>query len=275
MAANRRFAKLCCGGNDFIIVDFRDAALPEDIPSLARTLCARRTGVGADGLIALVADSDHPFGLLLHNADGSPAEVSYNGSRCAGRYAFEAGIVPEEFSFASGAGPIRARVEGSAVELEVPPPSGMKPHLRVRERGETVLGHAIQAGVPYFVIFRDDLNELWVETVPPLLRTNSAFAEGTNVAVALRKGAGLYEARFFERGVAEETSSSGSGCVAVALVAAQLHGDSSPVTVATRGGDFAISFSRQGSEFRGVSTAGEVRFVFRGELTGETLAAAG
>lgn len=268
----RQFAKLSCGGNDFIIIDSRNSPPAGDLSNLARALCARRTGIGADGLIFLVPEHDMPFGIALYNSDGSKAEVSFNGSRCVGRYVFEAGIVPAKFSFASGAGPITVQVKGTKVSLEILPPEEVRLHVQVQVRDEIIRGHAIKIGVPYFVLFQDDLNYSWVDRVPPRIRTHPTFPNGTNVAVACRREQQLYEARFFERGVKEETLSSGSGCVSVALLAAIRRGAASPVTVRTKGGDFQVAFEREGSRILKVSTSGEVLYIYRGEATDEMLA---
>ena len=266
-----KFAKLCCGGNDFIVIHGESAPVGERLPDLARRVCTRRFGVGADGLIVLNPHEELPFRMQLFNADGSTAEVSFNGSRCVGLFAFGEGKVPKEFSFASEAGSIHVLVEGDVVTLRVPPPEELRPNMELDERGERVLGHSIRIGVPYFVIFQDDLNYSWIDRIPPRLRTHSSFPRGSNVAVACRREQSLYEARFFERGVAEETMSSGSGCVAVALVAAAVQGAVSPVIMRTKGGDFDVAFKTSGRSISDVTTSGKVSLVFTGELDTEAL----
>lgn len=261
-----KFAKLVCGGNDFIIIDGRDRMPGGDLSALARSLCDRRSGVGADGLIILVADDVFPFAMMLFNEDGSSAEVSYNGSRCVGLYASREGLTPENFRFASKAGSVGVTVDGDEISLDIPAPQGFHTGMKVSAQdGEEVVGDLANVGIPYFVIFREDLEAGWVETVPPRLRTNKAFPSGTNVAVARPPEGGICAARFFERGVAEETASSGSGCVAVALTAALRFGANSPITVRTEGGDFEIVFSRRDDNFTDILSAGKVSYVFRGE----------
>ena len=83
-----KFAKLCCGGNDFIVIHGESAPVGERLPDLARRVCTRRFGVGADGLIVLNPHEELPFRMQLFNADGSTAEISFNGSRCVGLFAF-------------------------------------------------------------------------------------------------------------------------------------------------------------------------------------------
>jgi diaminopimelate epimerase len=270
-----RFAKLCCGGNDFIIICGADAPPPGELPELARRLCARRWGIGADGLIVLSPHTALPFRIGLINADGSRAEVSFNGSRCVGLYAHAEGLVPAEFSFASEAGDIHVKVDGRNVSLQVPPPKEFRASMELEVGGEQVVGHFIRVGVPYFVIFQDDLNYTWIDRVPPRVRTHTAFPNGTNVAVAQRRSKSIYEARFFERGVAEETLSSGSGCVAVALVAALSLKAASPVRVITKGGDFSVEFRQERQSFSQVLTGGEVVFIYRGEIPSGAVAEIG
>lgn len=262
----QRFAKLACGGNDFVIIDSRHSPPGGDLEALARAVCDRRAGIGADGLIILVADNRAPFGIMLFNEDGSRAEVSYNGSRCVGLYAIEEGIATAPLSFGSEAGPIEVDAEGRMITLRVPPPGRIELDLTIREEGENIEGALAVVGVPYFVLFRDDLHSAWVETVAPRLKTNSAFPDGANIAVARPPQGATTEARFFERGVAEETPSSGTGCVAVALSAALLYGAESPFTVRTAGGDFPVAFKRRKDHFSDIVSSGEVRFICRGEL---------
>jgi diaminopimelate epimerase len=261
-----KFAKLSCGGNDFIVIDSRNSHPEGDLTVLVRRLCDRRNGVGADGLIFLVADEKLPFGMLLFNEDGSRAEVSYNGSRCVGLYAFVEGIAPAEFAFASAAGEVGVTVHGDDVTLRVPPPSRIDSYKRIVEQGREIQGDWAIVGVPYFVVFTEDLRATWLEGALPAARTNPAFPEGTNVAAASPPENGACRARFFERGVAEETPSSGTGCVAVALTAALRYGIASPITVKTAGGDFPIKFHREGDLFLEISSSGKVNYIFRGEI---------
>ena len=68
-------------GNDFLVALTRD--VPREIEKLAAQLCDRRTGIGADGLLLGLPGSDGAdLTMVLHNADGSQAEMSGNGIRC-------------------------------------------------------------------------------------------------------------------------------------------------------------------------------------------------
>jgi diaminopimelate epimerase len=157
-------------------------------------------------------------------------------------------------------------VDGAEVRLQVPPPTEVRTAMALDIPGEAPLRASyVVAGVPYLVLVVEDLEDPWVERVPPTLKTHRAFPAGTNVAVARFDDVRGLRARFFERGVEEETPSSGTGCVAVALLSALLHDLPSPVTVTTAGGDFRISFTRAGEGFADIITGGRVDYACRGE----------
>lgn len=258
------FAKLICGGNDFLVLDCRHRPLPADPAALTVDLCDRRQGVGADGAIFLIPDAKAPFRIVLFNADGSRAAVSYNGSRCLGRYAVAARIAESPFSFASDAGEIGVTVDGGMVTVSVPAPQPPRLNLQLEQDGEIIPAHFVVAGVPYLVLYRDDLRHPWVERVPWILRSHPEFPGKTNVAVVRRREHGGIEARFFERGVDEETPSSGSGTVAIAAIAAALDRITSPLVVHCAGGEFPVNFVRRGDTIGDVTAAGEVKLICTG-----------
>lgn len=249
--------KLCCGGNDFIVCDFRKKTLPENTGALVKKLCNRRDSVGADGAIFLLKDEKLPFRISLFNSDGSAAEVSYNGSRCVSLYAVAQGLTPDDFSFASKAGIINASVRSNNVTINVPSPCDWNLDMELELDGAYSKGSYVKAGVPYLIFFVNDLSSQWVESVAAKFKTHPAFPEGTNVAV-VKIEENQPAARFFERGVEEETPSSGSGCVAVASLCNLQFAVSSPVAVATAAGEFLITFEKDISGFKNILTAGEV-----------------
>ena len=266
MLNNIQLTKLCCGGNDFIVVDFRKHSLPENASSLVVQLCNRRESVGADGAIFLLEDEKNPFRIALFNSDGSPAEVSYNGSRCVSLYAVARGLADNSFTFSSDAGPIHAEVNGNEVTISVPSPCDWNLEMELEMDQDSYKASYVKAGVPYLLFFVDDLYSDWVEAVPAKFKTHPAFPAGTNVVVVKADTGKNPKARFFERGVEEETPSSGSGCVAVAGICNMQLGYESPVTVITEAGNFTISFEKELSAMKNVQTAGEVIYCFDAEV---------
>ena len=89
-----KFTKMHGAGNDFVIINLIEEKLdPACAPELAQKLCARRTGIGADGLMLTArAENGGDFKLLFYNSDGSLGEMCGNGARCIARYGFEHGL---------------------------------------------------------------------------------------------------------------------------------------------------------------------------------------
>lgn len=261
-----QIGKYCCGGNDFIIQDCRETSIPDNAETLAKRMCNRREGIGSDGLIFLLNDPSHPFRMKLFNADGSPAEVSYNGSRCVGKYALDNNIATVPFTFGSDAGKIDIDLDGNKISLKIPSPVDTRLGFDLDLDGERLSLNFIRSGVPWVVFYADDLTSERIEKIASSLKIHPDFPEGTNVVVGQKRVDDSIEARFFERGVNDETPSSGSGCVSVALISSLVHDLESPVIVRTEGGDFGIHFERTGQEFANVVTAGEVACAFRGNI---------
>ena len=107
-AASRAIPALKMHGthNEFILIDERPPQV-EDYEALARRVCDRTSGWGADGLLVLSEESGAAARMRIINADGSEAEMCGNGMRCAARYLAERGA-GERFTIATLAGPIEA-----------------------------------------------------------------------------------------------------------------------------------------------------------------------
>jgi diaminopimelate epimerase len=104
-------------GNDFLVV--LDAPITAE---LARQVCDRRFGIGADGLLRLTKGTDTDLGMELRNADGSPAEMSGNGLRCLVQAAVLAGWVSgPTVTVATAAGVRTARVDGDFIRVDMGP----------------------------------------------------------------------------------------------------------------------------------------------------------
>src|SRR5919108_5066989 len=105
-----RFMKLSGSGNDFILVDNRERVIDGRAGALAAKVCRHRMSVGGDGLILIERSRRADFKWRLFNADGSEAEFSGNGARCAARFAYLKRIAPHRMQFETLAGLIEAEV---------------------------------------------------------------------------------------------------------------------------------------------------------------------
>ncbi len=194
-------SKYSANGNDFVIFH---SEIKEDRSQLAREICHRQDGVGADGLIVIVPHSDYDFEWQFYNSDGSTAEMCGNGSRACAHYAFMHDLAPNNMSFLTEAGVINAVVSGNMIMTELTPPKVL--YKAVESNG--VSWWKIDTGVPHMVSFTQNIEEFDIEEARALryehnANINIAFVDGNNLRV-----------RTYERGVEDETLACGTGMAA-------------------------------------------------------------
>jgi diaminopimelate epimerase len=275
------FAKMNGSGNDFILIDNREAQIvPLTMPLMARGLCARGLSVGADGLIILEASSrvDPRLGKVdfqwrFFNADGSSAEMCGNGGRCAARFALDHGLAGQRMVFDTLAGPIRAWVDGATVKLEMVPPHGAYRGVIMDDLPEQVVIDGVNTGVPHAVIVYENLDAAPVRELGRFIRFHQHFAPaGTNVNFAALREGELW-VRTYERGVEDETLACGTGAVASALVAGTSMGLASPVAVRVKSGErLKVHFKMKPGGFEEVFLEGAAVYAYEGRLHREAFA---
>jgi diaminopimelate epimerase len=242
------FSKYSGAGNDFLIVDERHQSAFGEASMIAKALCRRGVSVGADGLITL-SISDVEGGAVarmrLWNADGSDAAFSGNAARCAVRYLVDEGLATEDVALQTDIGIVRGRVDGTSALVTVPGLARVWPARRLRVEGRDLIGTYAQGGVPFFVVLHDDPDELPIRFLGRAIRAHAALQpEGANVDFArVDDDQNLYF-RVYERGVENETLSSGTGSIAAALAAAAADRVTSPVACHARGGTLTVRFRR-------------------------------
>lgn len=264
----REFWKMSGSGNDFVFFDARETepgALAE--PAGVQQLCARRTGIGADGVVFLEPWTDGDFRMRYYNADGSRASLCGNAALCISHLAVELGAArPEGFRFATDAGVLTGRIReglpevdlGAVTEVRVEVPIALEP-------GESQIGFAV-AGVPHAVILCEDVERIDLEARAPRVRWSAEFADGANVNF-LSRATGGWRMRTFERGVEGETLACGTGAVAsAAVLAAWGLNPSEEVRVRTSSG-LPLDVRLVGEVGRWhPSLRGNAKIVFRGRL---------
>lgn len=149
------FVKAHACGNDFLVVD--ESVAERRHAELARTLCARNTGIGADGVEFLERRGDGSLFLRLFNADGSEAELSGNGTRCVAAWLAASEQLPE-VTFGTHGGPRRCRLvreEGDVrwIETGMGVPRVMRRAIRIDGVEGDIHGAMVNVGNPHFVIF--------------------------------------------------------------------------------------------------------------------------
>jgi len=242
------FVKYSGAGNDFIILDARAGDVGGDPSALAKALCRRGRSVGADGLIVVEppdADDDALARMRLWNADGSEAEISGNGARCVARFLVDGGADAGAIRFATDVGLVTAQVDGDICRLQLPIRARVFPKRRLRVEGRDITGTYVEVGVPFFACFHDNPDELAVRFLGRAIRNHPLLApRGANVDfVRVEDDQRLYF-RVYERGVEDETLSSGTGSISAALAAAAAGKVTSPVVCVARGAELTVRFRR-------------------------------
>ena len=194
-------SKYSANGNDFVIFHSETKV---DRSELAREICHRQDGVGADGLIVIVPNADYDFEWQFYNSDGSTAEMCGNGSRACAHYAFVHDLAPKKMSFLTEAGVINAEVDGDMVLSELTPPVILEKDIEFNGKN----WWKIDTGVPHMVGFTENIEEFDILKAKELrekynANVNIAFVDGKNLRV-----------RTYERGVEAETLACGTGMAA-------------------------------------------------------------
>ena len=244
-------------GNDFVLIDNRQKVLGTSAEALAKKLCHRKWGIGADGMLLLQNHSDYVFEVLYYNADGSPSFCA-NGCRCAVHLAEALGLMAEDVHFLAADGPHWAAANQNVVQLSMNAVTGIQ---------KLSAGYWLDTGAPHYVQWGTDFKGLSVADEGKAVRNRPAFQKvGVNVNFVQPAKGNTLVVRTYERGVEAETLSCGTGAVAAALVAAT-QGYHSPVAINMPGGRLQVSFAKgQEGYFQDIHLTGPVQRVFFGEI---------
>ncbi|MEP7346571.1 MAG: diaminopimelate epimerase [Gemmatimonadaceae bacterium] len=263
----RPFWKMTGSGNDFVFFDAR-----ENPPGVLETraaidaLCARRTGIGADGVVFLERDPIHSFGIRYFNRDGSLAELCGNASLCSVTLARTLGVVPEgsDFTFQTSSGPLKGRVINGIPEIEIASVTEQKNEVDIpRQVGEQRIGFA-RVGVPHLVVLVNDVASVDVEGRGRELRNWPTLRDGANANFVAPHENG-WIMRTYERGVEAETLACGTGAVATASLLGAWNLAPDQVTLVTRSAAPLIANIPR-STAQQPSLRGEGRLVFSGAV---------
>lgn len=243
------FVKAHAYGNDFLYVTDEDAA-GRDPASLARALCERHAGVGADGLI-LFHPTANGARMRLFNADGSYSEVSGNGVRALGAVLLQdrAGEGPASLVIDTDAGGKRLDLlRRDATRLTFRAAMGHPEALAERTLdvgGEALRVVTLRVGNPQCVAVEPSLSLARTNRLGALLEHHEAFPEGTNVEFAAVESPSRVRILIWERGVGP-TLASGTGACASAVAAAVAGGAARDVEVVSPGGTQRVEWTDAG-----------------------------
>jgi len=266
-----RFTKMHGCGNDFVVLDPGEIE-GVDLAELARRICDRHFGIGADGILIPARSEVADIEMIYLNSDGSYSEMCGNGLRCLARYARDYEVIDNNnLTVATGAGIKNVNLfeDGSSrVDMGTPFIDS-----KVEVGGYNFL--RVSMGNPHAVTFLEDaaaIEALDLRTVGPTIEHDAVFPEKTNVEFVFVGGSDKVRMRIWERG-AGETLASGSGSCATAVAAMSLGLVERSVRVVLDGGIVGVEWSGEGEP---VYTTGPAEYICEGEFfyevpsTGET-----
>ena len=273
------FTKYTGLGNDFIFLDGTTALSVRDPFSLAKQLCNRRLGIGADGLVLLLPSQKADIRMRIINSDGSEAEMCGNASRCVPLHLLMTGLCKKEkISLETLAGIIKTEVldfDKGLVRVNMGvarltraeiPLLGNAQDTAVGITVETTerkwVGTAVSMGNPHFVVFVDDISQVDVARWGAQLETHPLFPQKTNVEFAQVLDAENVRMRVWERG-AGITQACGTGACATAVACVLNHKTKNTITVHLDGGDLKIEWPDR----QEVWMTGPACRVFTGNIT--------
>jgi diaminopimelate epimerase len=225
---------------------------------LVKSLCDRRFGIGADGLILISSEAGYDYRMIYFNSDGNESSMCGNGGRCAAAFAIKNSIAGATQKFITFDGLHEAVQDNGIIRLKMNDVTGY----------EMIDNHYfINTGSPHYVVFSKDVRNMDVHNTGKKLRWSDKFAPGgTNVNFAELTDTGIF-VRTFERGVEDETLSCGTGVTASAI-ASVLSGHFKPgrINIETPGGKLSVEFKMGGERITDIWLSGPATFVFNGSI---------
>jgi diaminopimelate epimerase len=247
-------------GNDFIFMDNRQQQIPALEYKQINTLCDRRFGIGADGLILLNNADGFDFEMKYYNADGYEGSMCGNGGRCIIKFAESVGIHKNMYHFVAADGEHDGELEANGmVRLKMDNVNKVEVHSNY---------FIVNTGSPHYIKSVNDIMQLDVKKAGNAIRFSKDFAkDGINVNFVQSLDDDVIYVRTYERGVEDETLSCGTGVTASALISAHNDNGFNRVEVKTPGGNLNVEFDKLDEDhFENIWLSGPVEFVFKGEI---------
>jgi diaminopimelate epimerase len=269
-------------GNDYLVVNALDETFG-GVPELARAMCDRNRGVGADGVILILpSDADAHARMRIYNADGSEAQMCGNGIRCVGKYLVERGIF--------AANPLRIQTGAGVLQLEYELDSKKKvaqvtvdmgrPRLDLRSigvdeskvqcasdgaytielDGRDLILTFVSMGNPHAVSFIDSIDEVELAQLGPRIERHPAFPERINAHFVQVVSRAEVRMCTWERG-SGATLACGTGAAAVCAAGAITNRTDRAITARLPGGNLRLCWDEATDH---ISMTGPAADVFSG-----------
>lgn len=260
------FYKYQGAGNDFVIIDNRNAEYSSLTQAQIEFLCNRKFGIGADGLMLLESSETTHFKMVYFNSDGRESSMCGNGGRCITAFAHALNVFETQCEFEAIDGLHKAiQLSENQVKLEM---------INVPEV-EQISNEAyfLNTGSPHYVVNNCDLKALNIITEAHKIRYNNRFkAEGTNVNfISGEPNTNQLQIRTYERGVENETLACGTGVTAAAIAFSLYNKTVQPgkneYEIQAEGGDLRVEFQYENQQFTNIWLSGPATFVFKGTIS--------
>ena len=227
MVMYMKFWKMNGAGNDFIIINNIEEALPEAaFPAIAAKLCERHLSIGADGLMVVErAVGDGDYRMKFYNSDGSEGEMCGNGARCICRYGYENGLAGDVQRVETVSGTVIGwRLDKRTYRVKLNPATRVELDYSAEAEGVSYDCSYVELGtpgLPHAVVHMEGLGRIPGSELKVLgrkLRFAKAFPKGANVNFYEFQSDGTLLIRTYERGVEDLTYACGTGTGSTALV---------------------------------------------------------
>ncbi|MFA4842617.1 MAG: diaminopimelate epimerase [Candidatus Omnitrophota bacterium] len=284
-----KFSKMVASGNDFVVIQEGRRPEARRYKFLARNICNRKYGIGADGLLVLEKSKNADIKMRIFNADGSEAEMCGNGARCAAVWLGSQSrkVAKSHVDIETKAGIIKSQINGDKVRIKLTDPKGLKLGIPIKVNGRNIRVNFINTGVPHTVIFVEGLDKIDIFNMGRGVRYHKQFApKGTNVNFMEVLGKHSIKVRTYERGVEDETLACGTGAAAAAIITSGKLANGSTgspslepsraksrdwqtgkqkINIHTKGGEILkVYFDRTDNRFHNVWLEGLARIAYKG-----------
>lgn len=258
------FTKMHGLGNDYICINCLENILAENkLPQIARYMCNRNFGIGADGLILVQESTIADIKMRIFNKDGSEAEMCGNGIRCFAKYVYDNKIIDKQsisIETKAGVKVVRLKVlNGEVQEVEVDMGRPIFDDIKnisvqnnyripisvnIKVDDTRFIGNYVSMGNPHLVIFVNNVENIDIEKYGPAIENMKCFPNKINVEFVQALGRNTLKIRTWERGVGE-TYACGTGSCASFCIAYYKGICSSYVKAILRGGELNLNYNKQ------------------------------
>ena len=279
-----KFSKMHGLGNDYVVIDeTSEEIIPEDKkPEITLELCKRGFSIGADGVIFVTPSTSEDIRFRIFNSDGSEAEMCGNGIRCFSKFIYDKGIIDKEKINVETLGGTKkvnltikdGKVASSKVNMgnatfktsEIPMTSDKEEFLdgELIVCGEPIKMAVVSVGNPHAVIFTDNLDDVPLNEMGPVIETHEAFPQKINVHFVEILSKNEIDMITWERG-AGVTFACGTGATSCVLAGFKLGKLDNDVLVHLPGGDLKINVYENNGTL-GAFMEGDAVLVFDGSM---------